>query len=129
LAEALRSNVRGLYCAEAAVELLIGHLGWLLRGDFVGQFVETGEGLVDGTPMAWVDWPAAVAALEAGRLPCSCGEGQVLRIAASIADGVLIDLSQAVSGLDDANIVLAARAILHAAGRREAGVMVVEAGR
>jgi hypothetical protein len=84
---------------------------------------------VDGTPMAWVDWPAAVAALEAGRLPCSPSEGQVLRIAASIADGMPVDLREVVSGLDDVNIVLVARAVLHAAGHREAGVMVAQAGR
>jgi hypothetical protein len=118
-----------LYCAEAAVELLIGHLVWLLRGDFVDVFVETGEGLMDGTPMAWVGWTAAVAALEAGRLPCSPSESQVLRIAASLADGIPVDLCEAVSGLDVANIVLVARAVLHAAGHRETGVCVVGAGR
>ena len=37
--------------------------------------------------MAVVDWEAAVAALEAGRLPCSGGEGRILRLAASIAGG------------------------------------------
>jgi hypothetical protein len=129
LAEALRASSRGLYCAEAAVELLIGHLVWLLRGDFVGQCIETGEGMAGGTPMAWVDWSSAVAGLEAGRLPCSSGEGRVLRIAASLADGVPVDLGQAVSGLDDANIVLVARAVLHAAGHRGADVTVRDAGR
>jgi hypothetical protein len=116
-----------LYCAEAAVRLLIGHLCWLLRGDFVGQFVEVGQSF--GTAMAVVDWSAAVAALEAGRLPCSPSEGQVLRIAASIADGVPVDLRDGVSGLDTANIVLVAEAVLHAAGHREADVAVVEADR
>jgi hypothetical protein len=100
----------------AAVELLIGHLSWLLRADFVGAFVETGEGFTDGTPMAWVDWQAAVAALKTGRLPCSPSEGQVLRIAASLAEGIPLDVREAVSGLDAANIVLVAQAIVRAAG-------------
>jgi hypothetical protein len=69
-------------------------------------------------PMAWVDWPAAVAALQVGRLPCSPSEAQVLRIAASIAEGIPVDMQEAVSGLDSANIVLVAQAIVHAAGHR-----------
>jgi len=68
--------------------------------------------------MAAVDWEAAVAALEAGRLPCSGGEGRMLRLAASIAAGVPVDLGGAVSGLDAANAGLAAGAVLHAAGHR-----------
>jgi hypothetical protein len=118
----LRASARGLYCAEAAVRLLIGHLSWLLRGDFVVAFVKAGDGFTNGTPMAWVDWPGAVAALEAGRLPYSPGEGQVLRIAASLAEGVPVDLREAVSGLDAANIVLVAQAIVHAAGHRDCHV-------
>ena len=66
--------------------------------------------------MAAVDFEAAVRALEAGVLPCSSGEGHVLRIAASIAGGVPVDLREAVSALDHANTMLVARAVLHAAG-------------
>jgi len=72
--------------------------------------------------MAWIDWPAAVAALEAGRLSCSSSEGQVLRIAASLAEGVPVDVREAVSGLDTTNIVLVAQAIMHAAGLRGCAV-------
>jgi hypothetical protein len=129
LAEALRANARGLYCTEAAVRLLIGHLSWLLRGDFVDEFIETGQSVTDGTPMAFVDWSAAVVALGAGRLPCSGGEAQILRIAASIAEGVPVDLRDAVSGLDKASIVLVAQVVLHAAGHRDAGVAVAAASR
>jgi hypothetical protein len=125
----LRANARGLYCAEAAVRLLIGHLTWLLRGDFVGQFVEGGESIVDGTAMALVDWSGAVTALEAGRLPCSGSEAQVLRIAASISEGVPVDLGEALSGLDAANGVLVAQAVLHAAGYRGCDIAVAGAGR
>ena len=65
--------------------------------------------------MAAVDFEAA------GVLPCSGGEGQVLRIAASIAEGVPVDLREAVTGLDESNVVLAASAVLHAAGHRSLG--------
>jgi hypothetical protein len=63
-----------LTCA-AAVELLIGHGPWLRRR--VGG----------GDPLAVV-WTA----LEDGHLPCSSGERQILLVAASIAEGVPIDL-------------------------------------
>ena len=83
--------------------------------------VECGRGLADGTVMAAVDWESAIAALDDGRLPCSGGEGQMLRIAASIAGGVLVDLRETVTGLDEGNAILAARAVCHAAGCRQAG--------
>jgi hypothetical protein len=118
----LRASAEGLYAAEAAVELLIGHARWLGREDFVEEFVETGDGLWSGVPMAWVDWLAAVAALEAGGLPCSGSEAQILRVAASIAEGVPVDLRDAVGGLDEANVVLVVRAMLHVAGYRGAVV-------
>jgi hypothetical protein len=51
-------------------------------------------------------------------LPCSGGEGRVLRIAASIAEGVPVDMREAVTGLDEGNAVLAAAAVLRAAGHR-----------
>jgi len=69
--------------------------------------------------MAAVDFEAAARSLEAGVLPCSGGEGRVLRIAASIAAGVPVDLREAVTGLDENNAVLAAAAVLHAAGHRD----------
>jgi hypothetical protein len=40
----------------------------------------------------------------------------VLRIAASIAEGVPVDMREAVTGLDEGNAVLAAAAVLRAAG-------------
>ena len=68
---------------------------------------------------ALVDFEAAARALEAGVLPCCGGEGRVLRIAASIAGGVPVDLGEVVTGLDENNAVLAAAAVLHAAGCRD----------
>lgn len=70
---------------------------------------------ITGAVMAAVDFEAAARALQAGALPCCGGEGRVLRIAASIAEGVPVDLREAVTGLDGNNAVLAAAAVLHAA--------------
>ena len=113
---------KGLLCLEAAVELLIGNGSWLSREDFAGiaiEFaVESGWEVSSRRPMAAVDFVAVAGALEAGVLPCSGGEGRVLRIAASIAEGVPVDMREAVTGLDEDNAVLAAAAVLRAAGHR-----------
>ena len=85
--------------------------------------MEFGYGIGDGAVMAAVDWEAAVAALEAGRLPCSGGEGRMLRLAASMAGGVAVDLGSALLGLDERNITLIADAVLQAAGHRELRVV------
>jgi hypothetical protein len=115
---ALRAHARGLYHAEAAVDLLVGHQRWLCRDDFVGRFVWVGRAGVEDRLLAVVDWPAAVAALAAGRLPCSDSEGHVLRVAASIAKGVPVDLNTCLSTLDRESAGLVAQAVLRAAGRR-----------
>jgi hypothetical protein len=52
--------------------------------------------------MAAVDFEAATV-LEAGVLPCSSGEDQVLRLAPSIAAGVLVDRREVLTGLDEAS--------------------------
>ena len=109
---------KGLLCLEAAVELLIGNRSWLLREDFLEIAVESGWEVFSRRPMAAVDFVAVADALEAGVLPCSGGEGRVLRIAASIAEGVPVDMREAVTGLDEDNAVLAAAAVLRAAGHR-----------
>ena len=119
---ALRTNARGLYADEAAVELLVGHGRWLERTDFTEGFVETCVGLSDGTPMAWIDWHAALAAVQAGGLPCSGSEAGVLRLAACLAEGGGVDLRDVVSGLDGGNLVLVATAVLRAGGHRDAAV-------
>ena len=119
---ALRTNARGLFADEAAVELLIGHGRWLERTDFTEGFVETCVGLSDGTPMAWIDWHAALAAVQAGGLPCSGSEAGVLRLAACLAEGGGVDLRDVVGGLDGGNLVLVAKAVLHAGGHRDAVV-------
>lgn len=69
--------------------------------------------------MAAVDWPAAVAALDSGQLPCSSGERRMLRLAASLAGQVPVSLGGAVTGIDDRDAGLLVKAVLHASGRRQ----------
>jgi hypothetical protein len=81
--------------------------------------VEFGSEAISGRVMAAVDFEAVAGALQAGELPCASSEGQVLRLATSIAGGLPVDLGDAVSGLDSANAGLVAEAVLHAAGHRD----------
>lgn len=114
LPAALRAHAAGLHGPEAAIELLIGHGAWLCHPDFVDNYIATGPGLTNPAPMAWVTWPAAITALDAATLPCSSSEAQMLRVAASLAVGLPLDLGDAVTGLDTANLDLVVQAILHA---------------
>jgi 8-oxo-dGTP diphosphatase len=121
LCTALRSSAKGLLCSEAATELLIEQQSWLHRRDFVEQFIDTTNPTGEPTrslDAAFVDWSAAVAALHQGSLPCSSGEAQLLRIAGSMAEGIPLDLREALTVLDENNTRLLARAIFHAAGHR-----------
>ena len=102
---------------EAAAELLISHRAWLRREDFLQVAVEVGWEPFRGRLVAAVDFAAAADAVQ-GTLPCSDGERQVLLVAASIAEGVPVDLREAALCLDAANVARAARAVCHAAGRR-----------
>jgi hypothetical protein len=118
LPTALRAHARGLHCREAAVELLISHACWLRRDDFLHLVVHTARGLIDGTRMALIDWPAAIAALDRGHLPCSGGEGRMLRLTASLAEGIPVDLRDALTGLDSHNAELVSHAVKQATGHR-----------
>jgi hypothetical protein len=91
LATALRAHAQGHYCLEAAAELLIAQ-SWLHRTDFSGKFLHIRPGLLDGQAFAIVDWAVAITALDAGDLPCSGGEQRMLRMTASIGDGIPVDL-------------------------------------
>ena len=114
---ALRAHAAGLHPEEAGTELLIGHGGILPRDDFAG-FVHTGTSISDGTTlMAWIDWDAALTALHDGQIPVCSGEQRILQLAASIADGTLVSLRQAIPGLDNRNLELLITAIRHAAGQ------------
>ena len=78
-----------------------------------------------GRHVAAVDFAAAAEAVQ-GVLPCSDGERQVLLVAASLAEGIPVDLREAALCMDAANAAQAARAVCHAAGRRVQ--VVTEAG-
>jgi hypothetical protein len=119
LAEMLRRHASGLLPAEAAVDLLIGHRTWLAREDFARRYVdiETGPLYVGDGPVAAVRWKAAASAVKAGRLVCSGSEAAMLRIAASIAAGIAVDLRDALGGLDSTNLGLVMKALARANGR------------
>jgi hypothetical protein len=56
------------------------------RGDFA-LHIETAAGISDGTPMAWIDWDAVIAALDAGRMPASGRENGASPSPPSSPDG------------------------------------------
>ena len=112
LVAALRRGVCGLYPAEAGTELLIRHATWLHRDDFRLGYVRHDEDTSD------VDWPATISALNTGQLPSSRSEARILRLAASLASGIPVDLRDAFTGLDSRNINLVSQAVLHANGTR-----------
>src|SRR5512140_3623106 len=109
LAGAVRAWAKGWLPSEAAAELLISHRGWLLREDFLQAAVEVRWEPFLGRQVAAVDFAAAADAVQ-GVLPCSDGERQVLLVAASIAEGVPVDLREAALCLDAASARRAAQA-------------------
>ena len=114
---ALHAHAAGLHPDEAGTELLTGHGGILHRDDFA-RFVHTGTSISDGTtPMAWIDWDAALSALHHGQIPLCGGEQRILQLAASLAGGLPISLRDAIPGLDNQNLELLITAIRHAAGQ------------
>ena len=119
LAAAVRAGAGGLYSLEAACELLIS-TGWLHRDDFT-RFISTGTSLTDRvTELASIDWQSVITSRDTGLLPCSSGENRILRLAASIAAGIPVNLNDALSGLDQHSISFVVRAIRHANGQRPA---------
>ena len=120
LAAALRACAAGLYPLEAGVGLLIANGTFLHRDDFTSRFILHGTSTAEDARMAAVNWDAAAAALAAGELPCSRGEQRILKLAASLAGGIPIDLNDAVTGLDQHNIQRLVTAIRHASGQRQA---------
>jgi len=112
LAARLRARARGIYPDEAGVELLIGHAVFPDRADFASRFIT-----IPGDGLAAIDWRAAIAALD-DSLPCSGSENRMLRLAASLADGIPVNLRDALTGLDDRNIQLVTNAVVHASEHR-----------
>ena len=118
LAGALRVHAAGLPNEEAAVDLLIQHAAWLRRDAFVSALIHTSVDPVQTVTLATVDWPAAIHALNRGDLVCSRTEGHILRLAASLAAGIPVDLREALTGLDDHNSTQVCHAVRHATGHR-----------
>jgi len=108
----LRAGAAGLYALEAAAGLIIAHDAWLTREDFT-CFIQHGTGT------AAIDWEAAVAILETGGLPSSGGERRMLWLAASLAGQAPVILGDAITGIDNRNIGLLVKAVLHASGQRQ----------
>jgi hypothetical protein len=88
-----------------------------MREDFLSRFVRLVPASAADGVLAMVAWRAAVRAVDSGRLSCSDSEAHVLRIAASIAEGVLIDVGACLSTLDDVNVGLVVDAVRLASGR------------
>jgi hypothetical protein len=116
LATALTDCAAGLYPLEADVALVIAEGAFLRRDDFTSRFIE--HGTSGGTPMAAIDWDAAITALNNGELPCSAGERRILAAAASIAAGIPVDLRDTATGLDARNIHRLITVISHGSGQR-----------
>jgi hypothetical protein len=117
LSAALRNCAAGLLPLEAGTGLLIANGTFLHRDDFTSRFIE--HGTSNGTPMAAIDWDAAITALHGGRLPCSGGERRILQLAASLAGGIPVDLRDTATGLDSDNTDRLVAAILHASGNHQ----------
>ena len=117
----LRAWAGGLLCLVAAVELLIGHQRWLWREDFEHVALDRTWHVFTGQQWVTVDFTAAVHAVLDGALPCSAGERAILLIAASIAEGIPVDLRQATEHLDTDGVALVMRAVASAAGHDASG--------
>jgi hypothetical protein len=115
LDDQLRAHVAALTAPTAAVNLLIAHRTWLRRTDFLTRFTFTATDFDTGTTSTGIEWAEAINALGCD-LTCSGGEARLLRIAASLAKGIPVDLHDAMTGLDHTNTALVASAVTRAAG-------------
>jgi ADP-ribose pyrophosphatase YjhB (NUDIX family) len=117
LTAALRAGSKGMYCDQAAAELLIRHGSWLRRDDFTARYILIGTSQA-GDITAAIDWEEAITALHAGDLPCSNSEAAILGLAASFATATPVVLRHAITGLDQANLYLVTNAIRDAGGHK-----------
>lgn len=117
LAGPLRNHAHGMCALQAGTELFIRHSTWLLRHDFRDRFVHLDTSLTNDTELATIDWSAAITALDTGDLPCSGGEGRMLRVVASLIAGIPVDLRDTLTGLDARNLHLVSQAVQDTATR------------
>ncbi|WP_336031974.1 hypothetical protein [Geodermatophilus sp. FMUSA9-8] len=115
---ALLRAALGDYSDEAAILLLLTSGHWLPQLQRAGLI--TLDGNVDGAGLwAHINWPDLDGALRIGTITGSTSQRQVLRAAASIADGHPVDLGDLAAGLDRHALTLVLAAIAHAAGSHE----------
>jgi hypothetical protein len=107
---------KGLLYLEAAVGLLIDHEHWLRRDDFAYVALGFEWCAFTGRALVSLDFVEAARAVVSGVLPCSSSERQTLLIAASIAEGVPVDLREVLTGLDETNTMRTVSAVVHVAG-------------
>ncbi len=118
LQAALRVGAAGLCALEAGTGMILAHRTWPAREDF-RRFVHVADSITDpGTELASIDWEGAIGALGRGEFPSSSGEKRMLRLAASLARDIPVQLGDAVTGIDGRNVSLLVEAVLHAAGQR-----------
>jgi hypothetical protein len=127
-AEAIRvfDYSHGGYARQAAAELVIRHDSWLRRPGF-RELIEVGD---DGAVIDWRRIGGDLHLATHGDVDCpewliggTGSQTRVLEIACSLVTSREINLAAAISGLDSTNIALVARAVLHAAGRREGALV------
>lgn len=119
LQDALRNWARGLYGAEAAVELLIGHGTWLRRADFRKAIRLNREG---GTTYAYIDSSRVRQMLSADQLAGSSSELGMLALACGLLDTSTPDqIGSMISNLDSVNLGLLMQAMARARGWHEHG--------
>jgi len=119
LQSALRAGAAGLYALEAGTGMILAHGTWPAREDF-RYFVHVADSITaPGTALASIDWEGVIATLDRGDFPSSGGEKRMLRLAASLAGDIPVQLGDAVTAIDDRNVDLLIKAVLHAAGQRQ----------
>ncbi|NMR21152.1 hypothetical protein [Cellulomonas fimi] len=124
IATGLRAWARGLYPAEAAVELLLAHRGWLHRLDFTRTVLWVSD---DGPGCIGIDWAAA--AELARRAPAAGSEAAMLQVAVGLAGHVLEQpLGDLLSRLDQVNTTIVLHAIARTAGWHERGKVALVTG-
>lgn len=109
LADALEQHAEDSTPAtRAAVSIITNHRTWLTRDDFRRHIHSDNP---HEPTVAWPDWDGIAAALDAGKLPCSRSEEQMLRLALSLTTNISIRLRDALSGLDGHNTGTVAGAV------------------
>jgi hypothetical protein len=119
LADGLRKWAKGRREVAAAIELLIAHRIWLLRG--TTRPAATGIGPLDGAKLfywksddretAVVEWAEARRLTLTNGVVCTPQDRQVLALAVSLAGESKFSPKDFLAGLDEANLTLANQAI------------------